>query len=285
MIISVIIPVFRDWERLKTCLDLLAEQTADFDSFQVIVVNNDPSQEVPILNQTPFQLILVEEPSPGSYAARNKGIELSTGQALLFTDSDCRPTSNWISQAIQLLNSSPFDLFAGKIDVVGPAGNSFVDFDKAFAFPNERYVREENFGVTANLLVRKQVFQKIGGFNATLFTGGDSEFCNRAIREGFTITFSPDLIIYHPARESWKELKTKAIRFGGRLPKSESRLVVLAKLLGKFRIRTTDMKQIWGRNEIPFKQKLIFSNLRIRLRWVEAMESVQVFLGKTAGRK
>ncbi|WP_353057092.1 glycosyltransferase family A protein [Microbulbifer sp. VAAF005] len=34
---------------------------------------------------------------PGSYAARNKGVELAEGDWLIFTDADCLPDSKWIA--------------------------------------------------------------------------------------------------------------------------------------------------------------------------------------------
>ncbi|SDC84282.1 Glycosyltransferase, GT2 family [Algoriphagus faecimaris] len=282
--ISVIIPVFKDWDRLRICLESLKNQEGVLDLFEVIVVNNEAGAKQVDLGDFPYQLKLVDELSPGSYAARNHGVSLAKGKAYLFTDSDCIPNKDWIKQAIDLLENASQSVFAGKIELFSKADNVFVDFDRAFAFPNERYVAKENFGVTANLLVRKEVVEAVGDFNSKMMTGGDSEFCNRAVRAGFQISYAPLMIIKHPSRESWDELATKARRFGGRLPKSPNRLMVFVKLLGKFRIRISDHQDIWNLSDRTFTRRLSFSLIKQSLRWIEAMESMGVFLGKKPGR-
>jgi cellulose synthase/poly-beta-1,6-N-acetylglucosamine synthase-like glycosyltransferase len=51
--VSVIIPVYNNLERLKTCLEALEEQTYPRNLYEVIVVNNDPSQMKVIAALTP----------------------------------------------------------------------------------------------------------------------------------------------------------------------------------------------------------------------------------------
>ncbi|KPQ13226.1 MAG: putative glycosyltransferase [Algoriphagus marincola HL-49] len=284
-IISVIIPVYKDWIRLQNCLQALQNQSADHDCFEVIVVNNEPNFSPAPLSHFDFRIKVLNQTKPGSYAARNKGLEAVQGKAVMFTDSDCEPDHYWIKRAIELIQKDEFELFAGRIDVVSKIENIWVRYDQAFAFPNESYVHEENFGVTANLLVKAKVFDQVGGFKDSMFTGGDSEFCNRAVKAGFRISYDQSLIVKHPARESWNSLRTKAIRFGGRLPQGKSRLIIWLKLLGKFRIRFSDHSKIWGLSGVSLIDKTAFSHIKQRLRWVEAWESMQVFFGKSAGRK
>lgn len=283
--ISVVIPVYKDWDRLSQCLKALDNQTDLESKFEVLVVNNYPSDSFPEFPKYNFDLILLSESKPGSYAARNRALKSAKGNWLLFTDSDCIPFSDWLAVANNLSKSQNAELFAGRINVISTQENRFAKFDQAFAFPNEKYVKEENFGVTANLLVKREVFEKVGQFNAQLMTGGDSEFCNRAHIHDFRIKYCEDLAVSHPARESWQQLKTKAKRFGGRLPKGKSQFIVFLKLIGKFRVRQDDIQQISDlKNDSSF-QRLEFFWIKQQLRWVEALESMKVFFGKTAGRE
>ncbi|MEM9975984.1 MAG: glycosyltransferase, partial [Pseudomonadota bacterium] len=64
---SVIIPVFRDTERLRKCLRCLEQQTLPADRFEIIVVNNDPEEQLRLASAT-HRLVLLDEPTPGSYA-------------------------------------------------------------------------------------------------------------------------------------------------------------------------------------------------------------------------
>lgn len=284
MLISVIIPLYQDWDRLSLCLLALKDQTADFSDFEVIVVNNDPTDDTQIENSYPFPIKFTSQSISGSYAARNKGLELAQGMGLLFTDSDCIPDINWVETAITLLKTSSADLIAGQIKLFSEVDNRYVRFDKALAFPNENYVKEQGFGVTANLLVKKSVFESIGEFDFKLMTGGDSEFCNRAVNAGFQIEYYKKLIVSHPARSSWNQLKNKAIRFGGRLPSARNPVMKTFKLAGKFRVRMDDITQIYNLKDISLLHKTDILLIKQRLRWVEAWESVRVSMGKKPGR-
>jgi len=97
--VSIIIPTYRDWDRLRVCLDALAVQTYPRDRIEVIVVNNDPAN-APGTLAFPGTLRLVDEETPGSYAARNAGLRVAGGDVLLFTDADCVPEPRWVEEAV-----------------------------------------------------------------------------------------------------------------------------------------------------------------------------------------
>ena len=281
--ISIIIPTYRDNERLGKCLDAIAEQVNHESQVEVIVANNDPESEMPDFGKFPISLTVVNESIAGSYAARNKGIEVAKGNFLLFTDSDCIPSKNWISKAQEIANDPPSDIIAGKVEVFSRTGSSYGKFDQAFAFPNEDYVQKEGFGVTANLLVSRKVIEITGGFKTGLLTGGDREFCHNASTHGFTLTYDKDMSVFHPARETWEEMSVKAKRFGGKIPQDSSKALVFLKLIGKFRIRTSDFSTV-HRADISLIDRVKFLGIIARLRWVEAAESMRVFFGKAPGR-
>src|SRR5687767_14260928 len=95
--VSVIIPVYNDTERLLRCLEALEAQTYPRNRFEVIVVDN--GSDVPVadtLNRHAGCAILVTEPRPGGFVARNAGIERASGEILAFTDADCLPAASWL---------------------------------------------------------------------------------------------------------------------------------------------------------------------------------------------
>jgi GT2 family glycosyltransferase len=106
-------------------------------------------------------------------------------------------------------------IVAGRIQVfpADPLHPTPVEcYEMLFAFPQESYVRRHHFGVTANLLVQRSVFDTVGPFNASLMSGGDSEWGRRASASGHRIEYAPHCVIHHPARRHWKELATKLER-------------------------------------------------------------------------
>src|SRR5690606_26487429 len=89
--------------------------------------------------------VLLREPNPGSYAARNRGIAESRGEVLAFTDSDCTPHRMWLENALTRLDGGARDVIVGgRIDVYAqdPAHPTYAEqYELALAFPQEFYVK------------------------------------------------------------------------------------------------------------------------------------------------
>lgn len=214
---SVIIPTYRDWPRCLECLDALRNQALDSQLFEIIVVNNDPSDPCPEVRRLAPNVRVIEEGTPGSYAARNAGIAASSGIFLAFTDSDCRPTRNWLKAALDAAEAH-----GGAVRVTGPIQIFRPDncnelaylYDRKFAF-NQASPKRFEHAVTANLVVARNTFERVGLFNDTMLSGGDFEWDGRAAQLGIGLVFEQNAIVCHPSRRSVAELSLKARRVAG----------------------------------------------------------------------
>ena len=103
--VSVVIPVFNDAERLRLCLSALAQQTYARSRFEIIVIDNGSDDLVPVKDLVAVydNATLAVESLPGSYAARNRGLELAKGEAIAFTDADCIPDPDWLERGVARL--------------------------------------------------------------------------------------------------------------------------------------------------------------------------------------
>lgn len=218
MIFSIIIPTYKDSERLNQLLKSLANQTFDKNSWETIVVNNCPEEPLNNLYQIPSLKVILEE-NPGSYYARNKGIQEALGEILAFIDSDCLPSPNWLQIAHE-----QFELdFKGEIGVLtGPVPlfyknpNSLSNaeiYEKYTGFTTEAYAKDGH-AITANWFSYKSVIDEFGGFDSSLKSNGDSELSGK-ISKKYQIIYSPDLLVYHPARYYPSELVDKYRRVLG----------------------------------------------------------------------
>lgn len=213
---SIIIPVFNDLKRLTKCLDALSSQSYPQELFDVIVVDNNSSEDVQaVVNSYDFTIYSFE-PQRGSYAARNKGISIARGEIIGFTDSDCIPAPNWIEKGVENFLKTPnCGLVAGQIkfyfqDAKRPTLAEL--YDSSCFLNQEKYINKEHYGATANLFTSASVFKKVGLFNSSLKSGGDREWGKRVFSMGYSQIYASDVLIEHPARVTIKELKSKLIR-------------------------------------------------------------------------
>ncbi len=81
-------------EQLRTCLSALVALRSP--PAEIVVVDNDPSDDRTSDLCGGFPVRYVREPLPGQARARNRGIVESTGAFLAFTDDDCVVDSSWL---------------------------------------------------------------------------------------------------------------------------------------------------------------------------------------------
>ena len=214
--ITVIIPVYNDAERLQICLQSLENQTIPKQQYEIVVIDNNSSDDVQKVVQNFQQVSLGFEKQPGSYCARNKGISLARGEVLAFTDSDCIPSPGWLEKGLQCLASVPDCGFVAggiKFFFSNPGNPNPIElYDSLFYLQQKIYVEERGWGATANLFTFKKVFDEVGLFNTTLKSGGDAEWGRRVSSNGYKAFYAEDCYISHPARSSFKEIRKKIRR-------------------------------------------------------------------------
>lgn len=232
--VSVIIPHYNDSIRLAICLEALNKQKLPPQTNLQIIVADNGSDSAPFdICKDIENTELVVETTPGSYAARNTALKHASGELIAFTDSDCIPQNDWILNAFNYFNQHrDAHLLSGKVEVFTSAHPSlFERYDQLLAFPQEWYAKHDHFGVTANLFVKKHVFESIGDFNASLLSGGDMEWGQRAYHQGYKLNYLDDVIVLHPARKTWKSLTRKINRIAGGHIKAQSPSDTIEKLL------------------------------------------------------
>ncbi len=219
--VSVIVPVHNDAERLGRCLRLLAQQDYPRDRFEVVVVDNASTEDLrPALPPGDERFRVEHEARRGSYAARNKGVVSSEGDVLAFTDGDCLPRPGWLSAGVEALTRAPApDAVGGAINLVFRGGreprSAPEHMDAMEGLPQEHSIATYPFAMTANLLVRRETFDRVGPFDAGLKSGGDLDWGLRLDATGGSFRYAADAVVDHPSRPTWGELTHKSVRVAG----------------------------------------------------------------------
>lgn len=112
--VSVIIPVYNVERYLARCLDSVLEQT--YKNYEIICVNDSsPDNCKEILKRyerkyTDKIIVLHNEQNVGLRKTRERGIEASSGEYLMFIDSDDYIKKDFISQYINVVIKKSYDV-------------------------------------------------------------------------------------------------------------------------------------------------------------------------------
>jgi GT2 family glycosyltransferase len=208
MTASIIIPHYRDMARLDRCLTALTPQV---EGLEVVVVDNDSGLDFTATKTAHPWARFVTEPEKGAAAARNRGVRETTSDTILFIDADCVPSPDWVAQSISALPKG--DIVSGRVDTFdegsGPRTGAQA-FETVFAFRQKDYIEKLGFAVTANLATSRRVFDAVGDFRVGL--SEDKDWCQRAVRAGFTLVYVDAMAVSHPTRSDWPALRKKWLR-------------------------------------------------------------------------
>jgi cellulose synthase/poly-beta-1,6-N-acetylglucosamine synthase-like glycosyltransferase len=283
--VSVIIPVLDDTDRLKICLEALSFQYWPSDRMEIIVVDNG-SEKSPSSLIKNFGAKYIEEKTPGSYSARNKGILMARGDILAFTDADCIPDPNWIAEGVRMLTGLP------DIGLIGGAIRVFIDnhssrayqiYDQLNHFDQKRFVEKFHFAATANAFTKKSIIREVGLFETKFKSFGDIEWGNRVAKNGYSVVFNTDCVVQHPAASSLKRLVGRSRRLMGgnirmRRWKGFDRWVDIPLLLQNwlgmpiFIIKRAIDPRLKG-----FRQRLMFVIISTFVHIIKCIEEVRLF--------
>jgi glycosyltransferase involved in cell wall biosynthesis len=210
--VSVVVPVHGDRGGLAVTLDALRRQDY-LGEVQVLVADNGDNPGLGAAAGDGVEV--VPAPVPGSYAARNAALRRARGQVLAFTDADCRPAPDWISRGVAALAAAGAPSFVGghiEVEVEPGARTGAGLWDRLHGLRQDTYVLRDGYAATANLLVAREVFDRVGPFDAGLASGGDRDWGERAHALGVRPVFARDVVVHHPARASLAEAHRKMMR-------------------------------------------------------------------------
>ncbi len=224
--VSVVVPIYNSENDIVDLVECLANQTYPQDKTEFLLVDNNSQDNTATLLKQEIEKYqsqgknlkyLSERKIQSSYAARNTGIKQSQGEILAFTDADCRPQPDWLANLIKPFVNPQVLIVAGEVE--GLAGNSFLEqYGNLYKMLSQTYTLDHPFapyGQTANLAIRKDIFQVVGLFRPYLTTGGDADICWRILKEvEAEIIFAPNAIVFHRHRDNLTDFKSQWRRYG-----------------------------------------------------------------------
>jgi GT2 family glycosyltransferase len=199
--VSVVVPTYRRPDLLARCLAALAAQRLDRAWFEVLVAD-DADREATRRQVEEFAansgLLLRYLPVRGAHgpaAARNVGWRAARAPLIAFTDDDTVPDPDWLAAGSRAF-AEDSELAAATGQLAVPLPPAPTDYEK-----NEAGLERAEF-VTANCFCRRDVLEKVGGFDER-FTSAwreDSDLHFRLLVLGVRLRKVPQAVVVHPVR-------------------------------------------------------------------------------------
>lgn len=212
--ISVVIPVYNGEGTLRRCLDSVMGQ--DYPgSWEVVVADNASTDATPEI-LADYPVTRVEALPRGRPVARNRGIAASRGDWIAFLDADCWAAPDWLRRFLQCVRRGGWDLAGGEVlldrplEDLGPL--ELHDYVKTFTFA--QFVERYHFPCTSSAILRRAVWEQVGGFDERLVNSEDYEWGRRAWRAGFTLGFCSEARAYTDPRATLRSVLEREFRFG-----------------------------------------------------------------------
>jgi len=196
--ISVIVPAYNSEKTIGNCVEALMQQDYKM-PFEVIVVD-DGSKDYTSDAAEELGAIVLKQKNAGPAKARNLGARNANGEILLFTDADCVPEKNWLSEMVK-----PF------VDqkVIGVQGAYKTRQKSVVARFNqieieERYekmkkAKQLDWVGSYSAAYRTKDFFEAKGFDESFpkASGEDPELSYKLAKIGKKLVFNPSAIVYH----------------------------------------------------------------------------------------
>jgi glycosyltransferase involved in cell wall biosynthesis len=217
--LSLIVCTYNRDKYLYGALQCIAENGFPTETYEIILANNMSTDNTEAECQR-FQKDYPEvdfryfiETHQGLSFARNRGIEESRGDTLVFLDDDSYIQKSYLENLQKQLETYPdADAFGGKIDPIFESGEapkwlskwnyswvSAIDLgEKVCQFKGKA------FPIGANMGIRKAMLDKIGVFNTqlgrtkkNLMGGEEKDLFERIRQQGGNIYYFPDVVVHH----------------------------------------------------------------------------------------
>ena len=192
--ITFVIPVRNDAERLRRCLASIRRNEAPSGALDIVVVDNGSSDGSADVARAARARVLVV---PGVRVAelRNRGASLSDLDVLAFVDADHEISADWVEAALHSFDDR-------SVAAVGalchpPTDGTWVQrtYDLLRSHPSG--IRETEWLGAGNMAVRREAFDRVGGFDSSLEASEDVALSQSLQQAGYRLLTNERLFSVH----------------------------------------------------------------------------------------
>jgi glycosyltransferase involved in cell wall biosynthesis len=195
--ISIIIPVLNEEKMIGRSLESLTRLAFARDRFEVLLIDNgsrDKTLDIADSFKDRLNLKVLQQAGVRISALRNLGARVATGDILAFLDADCLASADWLDHIFALAATDGAGVLGAHYLL--PEDSSWVG--RTWHWYQEAPKSGEVSHVPAgDLIMRREDFLKLGGFDETIQTNEDYELCERVRKAGMRVQAFPQIGVIH----------------------------------------------------------------------------------------
>jgi GT2 family glycosyltransferase len=242
--VSIIILTYNSSKYIRDCLLEILKQS--YINKEIIVIDNCSTDgTIAYIKSKYNEIITIGLNSNLGYSAGNNyGVKHAKGDYIVIVNPDTIPDVNWLKELVRPLEENPdIAITTSKIliydqkELINTCANythfTGLDFCRGLFKNKSFFSKQEEVGSISgcSFAIRKDAFEKIGGFDSDFFLYlEDTDISWRARLAGYKIVFVPTSIIYHKYKisfEPWKEYHLEKNRYSMLLKNYRLKTLVL----------------------------------------------------------
>ena len=212
--ISVVIPCYNVEATLADQVDRLLPQVIERDA-ELVLVDNNSNDETPRLlerlSRSEHVVVNAATERQGAAYARNVGVEIASGDLLLFCDADDLVDEGWVATMADALKDSAVvtgQLETASLNTEVQRGGRSHSTDLSTFYGLFPLVHGGNMATT------REAWKAIGPLDESMRSGEDIEWSLRAYVAGFDIAKLQDAVIHYRYRSSARDLWKQGLSYG-----------------------------------------------------------------------
>ncbi len=207
--VSIIIPVKEINDYIKESLSYINSIDFKRKDLEVIIL---PDKKDKSVKKHAFKIKIIPTGHIFPGAKRDIGLKHAAGRIIAFIDDDVFPGKTWLKRAIEIFNEDK-NIASVCGPAVTPESDSFLQKVSGFIYSSflggggyrYRYMPEKRRDVddypSSNLIIRRDILNKIGGFNTAFWPGEDTVICLKIVKDlKMRIVYDPGVIVFHHRR-------------------------------------------------------------------------------------
>jgi GT2 family glycosyltransferase len=212
-VISIIIPVYNQFNFTYNCLKSILNNSGDKISYEIIIADDCSDDLTTDIKKIVSNIKVITTPvNTGFLRNCNNAAKYAGGKYILFLNNDTQVQKDWLTPLIELMERDDTIGAAGSkmifpngllLEAVGVIWNDGQAWNYGRlsdpALPEFNYVKEVDYLSGAALMVRKSIWEKLGGFDEIYAPAyyEDPDLCFSIRKTGYKVMYQPASVVVH----------------------------------------------------------------------------------------